>query len=197
MEFELHFKNIKQSADLEPVEKIKMLSSRDIVKHLQFMFAKMLLSNVKYQDPTKVLENIVDDFGNPISIYEQQDIGEFFLNFLERLQDGLCENKNLVRKILGNDLAENMRKMSLEQNAGRPSMEIDQIVADEQDSVPQVSNTSINAKMMRNLEEPGKNEGQISGSRREAVGNPAIQSDYFGQMATDYYNRGEAVDQMG
>jgi ubiquitin C-terminal hydrolase len=80
------------------------------------MIASMLLSNVKYQDPTLVLESIVDDFGNKISIYEQQDIGEFFLNFLDRLQDGLCENKNAVRKILGNDLASTMRKMSMDSN---------------------------------------------------------------------------------
>lgn len=57
------------------------------------MFAGMLLSNVKYQDPTEVLESIVDDNGDPISIYEQKDIGEFFLNLLDRLQDGLGENK--------------------------------------------------------------------------------------------------------
>lgn len=76
--------------------------------------ASMLLSNVKYQDPTNVLESMVDDFGNKISIYEQQDIAEFFLNFLDRLQDGLCENKSAVRKILGNDLANNMRKMSMD-----------------------------------------------------------------------------------
>ena len=45
----------------------------------------MLLSNVKYQDPTPVLESIVDDNGVGISIYEQKDIGEFFLNFLDRM----------------------------------------------------------------------------------------------------------------
>ena len=29
----------------------------------------MLISNVKYQDPTKVLESIVDDNGEKIEIY--------------------------------------------------------------------------------------------------------------------------------
>ena len=70
----------------------------------------MILSNVKYQDPTHVLENIVDDNGVGISIYEQKDIGEFFLNFLERLRDGLCENKTLIRKLMGNDLAQNLQE---------------------------------------------------------------------------------------
>jgi hypothetical protein len=67
------------------------------------MFASMLLSNVKYQDPTEVLESIVDDNGDSISIYEQKDIGEFFLNLLDRLQDGLGENKNLIRKAISAD----------------------------------------------------------------------------------------------
>ena len=49
------------------------------------MFSAMILGNVKYQDPTKVLEAIVDDNGNGISVNDQQDIGEFFLNFIDRL----------------------------------------------------------------------------------------------------------------
>ena len=56
---------------------------------MQKLFAEMLISNVKYQDPTKVLESIVDDNGQKIEIYLQADICEFFLNFLDRLQDGL------------------------------------------------------------------------------------------------------------
>jgi hypothetical protein len=40
-----------------------------------------------------------------ISIYEQKDIGEFFLNFLDRMQDGLGENKSLIRKLMGDDFA--------------------------------------------------------------------------------------------
>ena len=73
------------------------------------MFTAMFLSNVKYQDPTKVLESIVDDNGDSISIYEQKDIGEFFLNFLDRMQDGLGENKNLIRKLMGDDFALQMK----------------------------------------------------------------------------------------
>ena len=64
----------------------------------------MLESNQKYSDPTKVLESIVDDNGQKIPIYEQKDIGEFFLNFLDRLQDGLGENKQLIRKMMGEEL---------------------------------------------------------------------------------------------
>ena len=55
----------------------------------------MLLSEIKYEDPTAVLEFIVDDSGNNIEVYQQADIVEFFLNFLDRLQDGFGENKKL------------------------------------------------------------------------------------------------------
>lgn len=40
---------------MDNVEKIKMIRSWDLVKEMQFMFAGMLLSNVKYQNPTNVL----------------------------------------------------------------------------------------------------------------------------------------------
>ena len=66
-------------------EKLKIKRSVELVLNLQKMFVSMMIGNVKYQDPTKVLESIVDDNGQPITIYEQKDIGEFFLNFLERL----------------------------------------------------------------------------------------------------------------
>lgn len=107
--YDAHFEKIQQAKEMDKIERKKMLSSRELIKNLQDLFAMMLLSNVKYQDPTRVLECIVDDNGNSISIYEQKDIGEFFLNLLDRLQDGLCENKTLIRKMMGNDFAQNMK----------------------------------------------------------------------------------------
>ena len=78
----------------------------------------MLLSNVKYQDPTKVLESIVDINGQGLSIYEQADIGEFFLNFLERMQDGLGENKDIIRKMMTADLSEATRSTQVTDLSG-------------------------------------------------------------------------------
>ena len=51
----------------------------------------MLLSNKRYADPVAVLKSLVDDFGNQIMIGEQKDIGEFNLNLLERVEEGLGE----------------------------------------------------------------------------------------------------------
>lgn len=69
----------------------------------------MLSSNQKYRDPTKVLESIVDDNGQKIPIYEQKDIGEVFLNLLDRLQDGLGENKQMIRKMMGEELIKELQ----------------------------------------------------------------------------------------
>lgn len=55
---------------MEVQEKLKIKNSVELVYNLQKMFAAMLIGNIKYQDPTNVLESIVDDNGQPISIYE-------------------------------------------------------------------------------------------------------------------------------
>ena len=44
-----------------------------------------------------------------ISINEQKDIGEFFMNFFDRLQDGLGENKKVIRKLMGNELLDSIK----------------------------------------------------------------------------------------
>jgi ubiquitin carboxyl-terminal hydrolase 25/28 len=87
---------------LDENEKKKLQASKELVLELQKLFANMMISNLKYSDPTKVLDNIVDDFGHKVLFYEQKDIGEFFLNFLERMQEGLGENKVLSRKMMEN-----------------------------------------------------------------------------------------------
>ena len=39
-----------------------------------------------------------------MQVYEQKDIGEFFMTFLERLQEGIGENKSIARKLMKDDL---------------------------------------------------------------------------------------------
>jgi ubiquitin carboxyl-terminal hydrolase 25 len=53
------------------------------------LFATLAISDKKYTDPSAVLHAIVDDYGNPIQIGEQKDIGEFNNTFLARIQEGL------------------------------------------------------------------------------------------------------------
>jgi hypothetical protein len=51
----------------------------------------MILANRKYVDPTQVLLAVTDDYGNPVHIGEQKDIGEFNLKLLECIEEGLGE----------------------------------------------------------------------------------------------------------
>lgn len=53
------------------------------------MFSNLIFSHKKYADPSAVLNNIVDDLGNTVHFGEEKDIGEFNLNFLERIEEGL------------------------------------------------------------------------------------------------------------
>ena len=51
----------------------------------------MALSGKKYTEPSDVLRALVDDFGQPLTLGDQKDIGEFNLNFLERVEEGMGE----------------------------------------------------------------------------------------------------------
>ena len=57
----------------------------------------MAMSDKKYADPTGVLNSIVDEYGNPLHIGEQKDIGEFNNNFLARIQEGLLSEQILAK----------------------------------------------------------------------------------------------------
>jgi hypothetical protein len=51
----------------------------------------MALTEKKYTEPSRVLAALIDDFGQPVVLGDQKDIGEFSLNFLERIEEGLGE----------------------------------------------------------------------------------------------------------
>ena len=44
-------------------------------------------------DPSKVLNAVVDDFGKQVQVGSQMDAVEYLLNFIERVEEGLGEEK--------------------------------------------------------------------------------------------------------
>lgn len=66
-----------------------------LVLQLQKLFAKMICSQSKYCDPSAVLGTLVDDFGNQVTIGEQQDVGEFNINFIARAEEGMLANRQV------------------------------------------------------------------------------------------------------
>ncbi|OMJ73378.1 hypothetical protein SteCoe_27967 [Stentor coeruleus] len=75
----------KKNTILSPVQ----LASIRLIQELQFLFASMILGNKKYIDPGNVLDCLVDDSGNKIVIGEQKDVGEFNMNLVARIEEGL------------------------------------------------------------------------------------------------------------
>jgi ubiquitin carboxyl-terminal hydrolase 25/28 len=55
----------------------------------------MVGSQSKYVDPSLVLSTLVDDFGNRVIIGEQQDVGEFNINFIARAEEGMLAARHV------------------------------------------------------------------------------------------------------
>lgn len=60
----------------------------------------MARSDKKYADPTGVLRSVTNDFGQPVEIGSEQDIGEFSSILLSRLQEGLSYKRLYQKKVL-------------------------------------------------------------------------------------------------
>ena len=65
------------------------------IKHLQILFAKMISSNSKFVDPSDVLSNMTDSFGEKITFADgkQKDVHEFHMQFIESLNQALNAKK--------------------------------------------------------------------------------------------------------
>eukprot|EP00331_Platyophrya_macrostoma_P026999 CAMPEP_0176452540 /NCGR_PEP_ID=MMETSP0127-20121128/28602_1 /TAXON_ID=938130 /ORGANISM="Platyophrya macrostoma, Strain WH" /LENGTH=1000 /DNA_ID=CAMNT_0017841025 /DNA_START=38 /DNA_END=3040 /DNA_ORIENTATION=- len=79
-------------------KKLRLNASINLVKNLQALFASMTRSHKKYIDPTPVLNNLVDDFANPIPVGDQKDVTEFNMTFLTRVEEALQTQESFVVK---------------------------------------------------------------------------------------------------
>ena len=62
-----------------------------MARYMQKLMIQLMFTNQKYVDPSPVLNNVVDDMGNRYQVGQQQDVTEYLLNFMERLEEGLSE----------------------------------------------------------------------------------------------------------
>lgn len=104
-------KDKKSEIDAQILKRLK--ASKKLVNETKKLFATMLLSDKKYTDPSRVLHAIVDDFGNPIQIGEQKDIGEFNSTFLARIQEGLNADQ-ILEKLQELEVQKQMSQNTLE-----------------------------------------------------------------------------------
>jgi|DEB0MinimDraft_12_1074336.scaffolds.fasta_scaffold44314_3 hypothetical protein len=77
---------IKQASNTEELEFVQKLeAARNLIRQLKILFGQMTKSDKKYADPTKVLSSLTDNYGKPLEIGNEQDIGEFNDIFLSRI----------------------------------------------------------------------------------------------------------------
>lgn len=78
---------LQRQSSLNAMKRVE--SSYNLIVELKRLFAFMTKSEKKYADPTKMIRNIVDDFGNQMKIGDQQDISEVSEGFMTRLHEGI------------------------------------------------------------------------------------------------------------
>eukprot|EP00826_Nyctotherus_ovalis_P004845 TRINITY_DN11076_c0_g1_i21.p1 TRINITY_DN11076_c0_g1~~TRINITY_DN11076_c0_g1_i21.p1 ORF type:complete len:984 (-),score=386.57 TRINITY_DN11076_c0_g1_i21:125-3076(-) len=75
--------------ELKKEKEDRKKTSLNLVMNLQKLFSHLICSNRRYIEPTAVLKALVDDYGNPISIGDQKDAGEFNIIFLAQINEAL------------------------------------------------------------------------------------------------------------
>jgi hypothetical protein len=95
------------------------------VENLQKLFASMIMANRKYVDPTSVLKSLTDDFGQFLRVGEQKDLGEFNLNLLERIEEGLGERKQEAAESVQVDDLQTYQLLTQTQSSFDVSLDID------------------------------------------------------------------------
>ena len=84
--------SLKESSELQRQSSLNAMkrieSSYNMIVQMKRLFAFMTKSEKKYADPSMMIRNIVDDFGNQMKIGDQQDISEVSEGFMSRIHEG-------------------------------------------------------------------------------------------------------------
>ena len=91
--------NFKPQLRRDPNEAQVKSASIQLIQELQLLFSSMILGNKRFIDPSSVLDALVDDSGNKIQIGEQKDVGEFNMNMIARIEEGLQSAQNMQLKL--------------------------------------------------------------------------------------------------
>ena len=78
---------LQRQSSLNAMKRIEC--SYKMIVQLQKLFVTLTKSEKKYADPTAMIRNIVDDFGNQLKIGDQQDISEVSEGFMSRVHEGV------------------------------------------------------------------------------------------------------------
>ncbi|TNV86827.1 hypothetical protein FGO68_gene17503 [Halteria grandinella] len=183
------------------------IQSRHLVDNLGRLFASMLLANRKYVDPTSVLKSLTDDFGNQIHVGEQRDLGEFNLNFLERIEEGLGERKqeqaDSIALMVDQSPSHFVRQSSLADCFESPKFSIEERKQDDSSMISPISTQERSDETRQNtppVRQPGMGAEQVPhppmsdlffGSKIETLNRVKIDQD--GKQTENRSNRKERL----
>lgn len=86
----------------------------------------MTKSEKKYADPTAMIRNIVDDFGNQMKIGDQQDITEVSEGFMSRIHEGFEAITNPYKNEEENPFEEEVKNQEGSDKQSEPSSSDDE-----------------------------------------------------------------------
>lgn len=109
---------LQRQSSLNAMKRIE--SSYKLIIELKKLFAFMTKSEKRYADPTSMIRNIVDDFGNQMKIGDQQDITEVSEGFMSRIHEGFEAIANPYANQEDNPFAEEEDKKQNEEGSDHP-----------------------------------------------------------------------------
>ncbi|EGR31008.1 ubiquitin carboxyl-terminal hydrolase family protein, putative [Ichthyophthirius multifiliis] len=87
-----------------------------LVQEMQNLYGHLIGSEKMYADPSDIVKNILDENGEQYQIGNQQDIGEFNINLLARINEGLLySRKQQVKKLSNSNNNNNNNNMEMEE----------------------------------------------------------------------------------
>jgi hypothetical protein len=109
---------------------------------MKLLFAFMTKSEKKYADPTAMIRQIVDDFGNQMKIGDQQDITEVSEGFMTRIHEGV----QVIVEPFIDSTQHNPFEEEGKEDANLSDSDSESSKSEEQDILKQVENYSKNVK---------------------------------------------------
>ena len=118
------------------------------IEHVQKMFVRMIKSNQKFVDPSDVLGNMTDSFGETIKFADgnQKDIHEFHCQFIESMNEALNIEKITALKLKADKIDESASNAEVLETQDQP---MEEAKDDDQEARQQDLDQSVKIEEMK------------------------------------------------
>lgn len=138
--------SLKDSTELQRQSSLNAMKriecSYNMIVQMKRLFAFMTKSEKKYADPSIMIRNIVDDFGNQMKIGDQQDISEVSEGFMTRIHEGFMA----ILEPFSSENEQSPFEEELKESESNQEQENESVDSDKQSLIEKVENFSKNNK---------------------------------------------------